>query len=84
MFYHGMKDVEIQDYELAQAYTIEFEEMWGSDTNIPDPDSSKFSIYKTDNEAGGDTISGCFEKSNDLSLNKNQDFPESIYEKTEN
>jgi len=41
--------IEIQDHELAQAYTIEFEEMWGSDTNIPDPDSSKFHTSKSNN-----------------------------------
>ncbi len=41
--------VEIQYDDIARAYTLEFEEMWGSNTNIPDPDSSKFSSLKTDN-----------------------------------
>ena len=41
--------VEIQYNDIARAYTLEFEEMWGSKTNVPDPDSSKFSFLKTDN-----------------------------------
>jgi phosphatidylserine/phosphatidylglycerophosphate/cardiolipin synthase-like enzyme len=41
--------LEIQNFEIAQAYTTEFEEMWGSSTNIPNPDSSRFSFLKTNN-----------------------------------
>ena len=41
--------IEIQDKELSRAYTLEFEEMWGSNSNIPNPDSSKFHGNKTDN-----------------------------------
>lgn len=41
--------IEIQHHELARAYTIEFEEMWGSDSNVPNPDSSKFHTSKSDN-----------------------------------
>jgi len=41
--------VEIQNNELARAYTLEFEEMWGSDSSVPNPDSSKFHTNKTDN-----------------------------------
>lgn len=41
--------IEIQDHELARAYTVEFEEMWGSNSNIPDSLNAKFSNHKTDN-----------------------------------
>jgi phosphatidylserine/phosphatidylglycerophosphate/cardiolipin synthase-like enzyme len=41
--------VEIQDKSLANAYTIEFNEMWGSDTDTPNSDNSRFGIRKTDN-----------------------------------
>ena len=41
--------IEIQDQALARAYTIEFEEMWGSDTNSPDASSSRFGPNKMDN-----------------------------------
>lgn len=34
--------IEIQHHELVRAYTLEFEEMWGSDSGVPNPDSSKF------------------------------------------
>jgi len=39
----------IQDMSLAKVYMIEFEEMWGSTTAIPDPAKAKFGIEKTDN-----------------------------------
>lgn len=41
--------IEINDFQLAQAYTKEFEEMWGSDTDIPNPSQAKFGPFKTDN-----------------------------------
>ncbi|MCK4321149.1 T9SS type A sorting domain-containing protein [candidate division WOR-3 bacterium] len=41
--------IEIQHHELVRAYTIEFEEMWGSDSGVPNPDSSKFHGNKEDN-----------------------------------
>jgi phosphatidylserine/phosphatidylglycerophosphate/cardiolipin synthase-like enzyme len=41
--------IEIQHRELARAYTIEFEEMWGSSGDQPNPDSSRFQMLKTDN-----------------------------------
>jgi phosphatidylserine/phosphatidylglycerophosphate/cardiolipin synthase-like enzyme len=41
--------IEIQDQALAGAYTIEFNEMWGSETNIPDPTNSRFGARKLDN-----------------------------------
>jgi phosphatidylserine/phosphatidylglycerophosphate/cardiolipin synthase-like enzyme len=39
----------IQDYQLAQAYTLEFNEMWGSETLIPDAGNALFGADKTDN-----------------------------------
>jgi len=39
----------IQDKSLANAYTIEFNEMWGSDTDSPNSSNSRFGIRKTDN-----------------------------------
>lgn len=41
--------VEINDYALAQAYTTEFEEMWGSNTEDPNTTNAKFGASKTDN-----------------------------------
>ncbi|MCK4351787.1 T9SS type A sorting domain-containing protein [candidate division WOR-3 bacterium] len=41
--------IEIQDHELARAYTMEFEEMWGSSTNTPDSINACFHNNKTDN-----------------------------------
>lgn len=39
----------IQDQNLAKAYEIEFEEMWGSGSDTPDPSNAKFGVNKTDN-----------------------------------
>jgi phosphatidylserine/phosphatidylglycerophosphate/cardiolipin synthase-like enzyme len=39
----------IQDQALAKAYTLEFEEMWGSSGKYPDGIKSKFGSFKTDN-----------------------------------
>jgi phosphatidylserine/phosphatidylglycerophosphate/cardiolipin synthase-like enzyme len=39
----------IKDQSLSKAYTIEFEEMWGSNTAVPNLSKSKFSSNKTDN-----------------------------------
>ncbi|MDZ7331633.1 MAG: phospholipase D-like domain-containing protein [candidate division KSB1 bacterium] len=41
--------IEIQDRALASCYTAEFNEMWGSDTDVPDPAKSRFSYRKTNN-----------------------------------
>lgn len=48
----------IQDQTLAAAYTLEFEEMWGSSTAIPNPTNSKFGQYKTDNTPHNFVIGG--------------------------
>ncbi len=39
----------LQDQSLAIAYTMEFEEMFGSSGDQPDPDNSRFGPDKTDN-----------------------------------
>lgn len=41
--------VEIQDVALANAFTMEFNEMWGSSTDIPNAGNSRFGARKTDN-----------------------------------
>lgn len=39
----------IHDQSLARAYTMEFQEMWGSSTHIPDINMAKFGSEKEDN-----------------------------------
>jgi hypothetical protein len=39
----------VQDQALARAFTIEFEEMWGSTGPLPDPILSRFGELKTNN-----------------------------------
>jgi phosphatidylserine/phosphatidylglycerophosphate/cardiolipin synthase-like enzyme len=41
--------VEINDPGLASAYTTEFEEMWGSNNENPNPSTAKFGPAKTNN-----------------------------------
>ena len=41
--------IEIQDQALAKAYTVEFNEMWGSDGDTPDFNQSRFGPRKLDN-----------------------------------
>ncbi len=41
--------VEINDPTITAAYQIEFEEMWGSNTDIPNPANAKFGSEKSDN-----------------------------------
>jgi phosphatidylserine/phosphatidylglycerophosphate/cardiolipin synthase-like enzyme len=50
--------VEINDHALAQAYTTEFEEMWGSEGDEPNPDEAKFGAQKTDNTTHSFNIGG--------------------------
>ncbi len=40
--------IEIQDQSLSRAYTMEFDEMWGSDQEVPDANRSRFGARKTD------------------------------------
>ncbi|MBM2846139.1 MAG: hypothetical protein HW407_1451 [Bacteroidetes bacterium] len=41
--------VEIQDAALVGAYTLEFNEMWGSSADVPNAGISRFGVRKTDN-----------------------------------
>ena len=50
--------IEIQDKSLANAYTIEFNEMWGSGNDTPDAANSRFGIRKTDNTPHRFNIAG--------------------------
>ena len=48
----------IQDQALALGYKIEFEEMWGSSTLVPNTTVSKFGPYKTNNTPHNYSIGG--------------------------
>jgi phosphatidylserine/phosphatidylglycerophosphate/cardiolipin synthase-like enzyme len=48
----------IQDQALANAYKTEFEEMWGSNTNTPNPANAKFGADKIDNTPHNFNIGG--------------------------
>ncbi len=50
--------VEIQDKALANAYTMEFNEMWGSSTDTANSSQSRFGIRKTDNTPHKFNING--------------------------
>lgn len=47
--YDMQNAIEIQDQALAGAYTLEFNEMWGSDTDTPEKTNSRFGARKLDN-----------------------------------
>ena len=53
----------IQDQTLAKVYEIEFEEMWGSDSDLPNVVKSKFGASKTDNTPHKLFIGGNFVES---------------------
>ncbi len=60
--------ITLQDQTLALAYTIEFEEMWGGSSAIPNTTISKFGPYKTNNTPhnfiiGGKTVESYFSPS---------------------
>lgn len=50
--------IEINDPSVASAYTIEFEEMWGSNSDIPNPSNARFGLYKLDNTPHNFNIGG--------------------------
>ncbi len=50
--------VEIQDVALAGAYTIEFEEMWGSNSDIANQQNSRFGARKMNNTPHNFVIGG--------------------------
>ena len=47
--YAAQNVIEIKDQALAKTYTIEFNEMWGSDSDTPDANQSLFGPNKLDN-----------------------------------
>ncbi|MDZ7263348.1 MAG: phospholipase D-like domain-containing protein [candidate division KSB1 bacterium] len=56
--YNAENVIEIQDQALAECYTIEFNEMWGSDRDAPDPAKSRFGYRKTENTPHRFNING--------------------------
>lgn len=50
--------VEINDPALANAFTTEFQEMWGSSDDTPNPSLAKFGNQKLDNTAHFFTVGG--------------------------
>ncbi|MEJ2618388.1 MAG: phospholipase D-like domain-containing protein [Ignavibacteriaceae bacterium] len=50
--------VEINDPAITKAYETEFEEMWGSDTDDPNPANAKFGSMKSDNTPHSFNIGG--------------------------
>jgi len=55
--------IEINDHTLALAYQTEFEEMWGSNTDIPNPANAKFGSRKSNNTPHNFIIKGINVKS---------------------
>ena len=55
--------IELNDHALALAYQTEFETMWGSNTDIPNPANSKFGYFKSNNTPHDFTIRGISVKS---------------------
>jgi phosphatidylserine/phosphatidylglycerophosphate/cardiolipin synthase-like enzyme len=58
----------LQDQSLAKVYTMEFEEMWGSSSNTPNPSNSRFGPDKLDDtphvlNVGGDIVEVYFSPS---------------------
>jgi phosphatidylserine/phosphatidylglycerophosphate/cardiolipin synthase-like enzyme len=50
--------IEINDPSITSAYTTEFEEMWGSNTDTPNSSNAKFGYQKTDNTLHNFNIGG--------------------------
>lgn len=50
--------IEINDPSLAQAYQIEFEEMWGSNNDEPNAANARFGSQKLDNTPHAFTVGG--------------------------
>jgi len=50
--------VEINDPTVAQAYLVEFEEMWGSNNDTPNPTNAKFGYFKSNNTPHTFTVGG--------------------------
>jgi phosphatidylserine/phosphatidylglycerophosphate/cardiolipin synthase-like enzyme len=58
MFDDANNVIEVQDRTLAAVYTREFEEMWGSATDVPIVSRAKFGAQKTDNTPKKLNVSG--------------------------
>ncbi|MFN0013828.1 MAG: phospholipase D-like domain-containing protein [Saprospiraceae bacterium] len=61
----------VQDQSLARAYELEFDEMWGGHTSLPNPQASRFGSNKTDNTPhdfiiGGRNVSCYFSPSDQV------------------
>lgn len=54
----AQNSIEIQDKALANAYTMDFDEMWGSSTDTPNSALSRFGIRKTDNTPHSFNVNG--------------------------
>ncbi|MFO7722105.1 MAG: phospholipase D-like domain-containing protein [Bacteroidales bacterium] len=80
----------IQDQSLAKAYTLEFEEMFGSTGLQPNPQESRFGPYKTNNTPhefviGGKRIKSFFSPSDGVNaqiINHINDAMEQVYVNT--
>lgn len=55
---HTNHGIEIRSADLASAYRLEFEEMWGGATSVPDIAASNFHSRKTDNGVHEVTVGG--------------------------
>lgn len=62
----------IADQAMARAYTLEFEEMWGSSTMTPNPSQARFGGYKRNNTphyftVGGRSVEAWFSQGDNVS-----------------
>ena len=69
----------IQDVALAGAYTVEFEEEWGSNTDVPNAQNSRFGSRKLNNTPhnfviGGVKVQSYFSPSDATTRNMGQTF----------
>ncbi len=76
--------VEIQDMALASAYTMEFDEMWGSETDTPDAAASRFGARKTDNTPhrfliGGSPVELYFSPSDHTTMHISDELKSAMY-----
>ncbi|RME50453.1 MAG: phosphatidylserine/phosphatidylglycerophosphate/cardiolipin synthase family protein, partial [Deltaproteobacteria bacterium] len=58
--------VVLESSGLAEAYTDEFEKMWGSSTAVPNASQSRFGVFKSPtmrkiHTVGGETVEVCFD-----------------------
>jgi hypothetical protein len=60
LFTDAQNAIEFKDYGLAQCYTTEFNEMWGSSTDTPNASNAKMGSRKSDNTPHSFMINGKF------------------------